>query len=90
MGFHCSCPLSQRGNKCVPSADSLYFLQFLVLVSGALVPVPVPLEALGRAPLLKLLLARRLRKLPTHQRRRSLQSPLFLSAPKRMSIVESP
>ena len=81
---------TKRGDKRVPSADSLYFLRFLVLASGALAPVLVPLAALGQAPLLTQLLARRLRKLPTRQRRRSLQSRLFLSAPKRMSIVKSP
>lgn len=72
-----------------PFASNLYFLRFLVLASGALAPVLVPLAALGRAPLLTRPLARRLRKLPTRQRRRSLQSRLFLSAQKRMSTVES-
>ena len=87
-GFTDAPTFTKQGDKHPPSADNLYFWQFLVLASGVLAPVLVPLAALGRAPLLTLLLARHLRKLPTRRRRRSLQSRLLLSAQKRMSTVE--
>jgi hypothetical protein len=77
-GISLTCPISTK--QFSPSADNLCSLRFLVLASGALAPVLVPLAALGRAPLLTLPLARHLRKLPTRWRRRSLQSRLFLSA----------
>jgi hypothetical protein len=74
--------LHQVTNNDAPSADSLYFLRFLVPASGALAPVLVPLAVLGRSPLLTPQLARRLRKSPTRRHQCSLRSRLSRSAQK--------